>query len=149
MEQVELCDTVIIEHEKIGVDIQTKVISTEYDTLAERYNSIELGETNSTLENTIGGINHTASSASTKDDIRTMESDLKNAIVQQANTLTGVNGGYVITHRDIGSSPIIHVYQYYILFVGLYLYSLFLPSNLPFQIFFLPQKNLYTLNMFL
>lgn len=105
LEQVELCDTVIIEHEKIGVDIQTKVISTEYDTLAERYNSIELGETNSTLENTIGGINHTASSASTKDDVRTMESDLKNAITQQVKTLTGVNGGYVITHRDVNGKP--------------------------------------------
>ena len=49
LEQVGLCDTVTIIFEKFGISAKSKVIKTVYDCLLERYNEIEIGESNYSL----------------------------------------------------------------------------------------------------
>ena len=56
LERVALCDTVTVKFEKLGISATAKVIETRYNTLAERYDSIELGDAKSTLAQTINGI---------------------------------------------------------------------------------------------
>lgn len=56
LERVALCDTVTVKFEKLGISATAKVIETRYNTLTERYDSIELGDAKSTLAQTINGI---------------------------------------------------------------------------------------------
>lgn len=49
LQRVKLCDTVNIYYAKMGVNVTAKVIKVVYDSLRERYTSIELGEPQTTL----------------------------------------------------------------------------------------------------
>ena len=49
LQRVYLCDTVHIYYEKLGVNAKAKCIKVVYDTLNERYISVELGEPQTTL----------------------------------------------------------------------------------------------------
>ena len=53
LERVNLCDTVTIRHSLLGVSVSAMVIETVYDTLAERYKSISLGQSKSSMITTI------------------------------------------------------------------------------------------------
>ena len=44
LEHVELCDTVHVEFPRLGVSASAKVVKADYNFLAERYNSVTLGE---------------------------------------------------------------------------------------------------------
>lgn len=50
LERVSLCDTVKIQHPDIGLDTSLKVIKTTYNTISEKYDSIELGTVKETLD---------------------------------------------------------------------------------------------------
>jgi phage minor structural protein len=52
-EQVNLCDTVTVIFDRLGVDAAAEVISVEYDVLMDRYNKIELGSYKNRLSDTI------------------------------------------------------------------------------------------------
>lgn len=56
LERVQLCDTVTVQFEKLGISATAKVIKTVYNTLTERYDELELGDAKSTLARTINGI---------------------------------------------------------------------------------------------
>lgn len=43
LEKVELCDTVTVDYEPLGISLKTKVVKTVYNVLLDRYDSIELG----------------------------------------------------------------------------------------------------------
>lgn len=49
LEEANLCDTVPFRFEKLGIDTTAKIIATVYDVLNDRYKSLELGETRTTL----------------------------------------------------------------------------------------------------
>jgi len=53
LENVLLCDTVTVIFEKLGISEKAKVVRTEYDCLAERYKSVEIGTIRSSLAVTI------------------------------------------------------------------------------------------------
>lgn len=50
LERVSLCDTVKVQHPDIGLDTSLKVIKTTYNSISEKYNSIELGTVKDTLD---------------------------------------------------------------------------------------------------
>lgn len=52
-EQINLCDTVTVIFEKLGIEATAKVISVEWDVLGERYTSIELGSYKTAITDTI------------------------------------------------------------------------------------------------
>ena len=56
LERVNLCDTVTIRHSLLGVSVSAMVIETVYDTLAERYVSISLGQSKSSMITTISEV---------------------------------------------------------------------------------------------
>lgn len=53
LQDVNLCDTVTVLFEELGVSTTAKVITTEFDVLNERYNSLEVGDPKSDLSSTI------------------------------------------------------------------------------------------------
>jgi hypothetical protein len=89
LETVGLCDYVHIYFEKLGVSATAKVVRTEYDTLLDRYNKIELGDAKSTFGDTI--IN---AIQSTSDD-KVSFTELDNAVQRATSLITGNSGGYV------------------------------------------------------
>ena len=100
LERVNLCDTVTIIFEKLGIEAKAKVISTEYDVLRERYTKIEVGDAKSTLATTIVNIDST-----TNTKIQTATSYLQKAIVHATDMITGGLGGYVYLKPNADGYP--------------------------------------------
>ena len=98
LERVKLCDTVTVRFPKLGVDATAKVVKTVYDSLKEKYNSVELGDAKSNLADTING--QQAAIEELKTSIQQGESKaaeaLKKAILNATNLITGHSGGYVV-----------------------------------------------------
>ena len=57
LQTVKLCDRIIVEFEKLGISTTAKIVKTEYDVLAERYKSIEIGSVKTSLAQTISDTN--------------------------------------------------------------------------------------------
>ena len=100
LERVNLCDTVTIIFEKLGIEAKAKVISTEYDVLRERYTKIEVGDAKSTLATTIVNIDSTTNSK-----IQSATSFLQKAIVHATDMITGGLGGYVYLKPNADGYP--------------------------------------------
>lgn len=98
LERVKLCDTVKVHFSQLGVNASAKVIKTVYDSLAEKYDSVELGDAKSTLADTINAQNNAIEQI--KDSIRKRQAsaseELKKAILNATNLITGHSGGYVV-----------------------------------------------------
>lgn len=104
IERVGLCDTVTVVFEKLGITAEAKVIKTVYDSLLERYDSIEVGNVRRT---NLTKIINTAVS-STKDLIRNgvvSPSMLAAAINNATQLITGGLGGYVVTRMNANGQP--------------------------------------------
>lgn len=101
LERVSLCDTVTIRHSVLGITAKAKVITTVYDTLAEKYVSISLGSAKANLLNNVSAAEAAAEDASAKVDRFPvlMNSAIKNA----TGLITGQTGGYVVIHTDSDS----------------------------------------------
>ena len=113
LERVNLCDTVTVEFEKLGVSVSAKVVKTVYNVLLDRYDSVELGEVKGTLGKTIQqGVDNV------KKDISSLENELKGemskftteAMVEQAldeatAKITGGLGGYITFRYNADGYP--------------------------------------------
>ena len=96
LERVSLCDTVTIRHSFLGISAKAKVITTVYDTLAEKYVSITLGSAKANLLNTVSSTEAAVEEVVTQVDRfpTLMNSAIKNA----TGLITGQTGGYVVIH---------------------------------------------------
>ena len=98
LQAVQLCDTVTVEYEKLGVKATAKVIKTIYNVLKEKYDSIEIGEARTSLADTV---------AAQKKQLAEVASPgfLDAAIANATGWITGVNGGYVVMHKNAEGQP--------------------------------------------
>ena len=103
LERVCLCDRVTIRHAILGVTATAKVISTVYNTLAEKYVSITLGSAKSTLLNTISENKSAIDSATNK--VNRLPSLMTHAIDNASKLITGQSGGYVVLNGDENGQP--------------------------------------------
>ncbi len=98
LERVSLCDRVTIKHTELGVKATAKVVTTEYDTLAEKYISITLGSVKNSLLNTVAEAQSAANNAQEKVD--RLPSLMNTAIQNATQLITGQRGGYVVMHTE-------------------------------------------------
>lgn len=98
LERVTLCDTVHVYFENLGIDTTAKIVTTVYDTLLDRYESLKIGSVRTTLADTITEVRKEVQEAPTL-------STMQDAINRATNLLTGVNGGYVVLNRDANGEP--------------------------------------------
>ena len=87
-QSIRLCDYVTVKFEKLGVSASAKVIMTDYDVINERYISVSIGDSRTSLADTIVGM------ASTLQDVPTT-TEMAQAINVMTEAITGANGGAV------------------------------------------------------
>ena len=98
LERVSLCDTVTIRHSLLGVSVSAMVIETVYDTLAERYKSISLGQSKSSMINTISEVQSSVDKV--ESTVGRFPKLLQAAIGKATGLITGQSGGYVVIHTS-------------------------------------------------
>ena len=96
LERVNLCDTVTIRHSALGVSVSAMVIETVYDTLAERYTSISLGQSKSSMITTISEVQSSVDKV--ESTVGRFPKLLQAAIGKATGLITGQSGGYVVIH---------------------------------------------------
>lgn len=100
LQRVKLCDTVSVIYEALGVNsVQKKVISIKWNVLLDRYDEIELGDTQTTLSDVITQITEQMT-----EDLPST-SMMANAIANATNKITGNVGGYVVLHTNADGEP--------------------------------------------
>lgn len=99
-ERVDLCDTVHIYFETLGVNATAKCIEAAWDVLKERYTKCIFGTAKNSIANTINGFIESANSSMDylHNEIGKTYSDLETAITVATEAITGNSGGYVVLH---------------------------------------------------
>lgn len=93
-DRVDLCDTVSVYYDALGVSASAKCIRTRWDVLLERYTEVELGTARNSIASTIARIEDDAVDKATAKANRSAQ-----AIAQTvAQAITGNAGGYVVMH---------------------------------------------------
>lgn len=103
LERVNLCDTVNVYFPKLDITATSKVVKTEYDVLNERYNSIELGDSRSTLASSIK--QDIASETVTATANLPRKSEMQQAINKATQLITGGLGGHVVFTLNADGEP--------------------------------------------
>lgn len=100
LESVSLCDTIKVIHTLMGVSIKLKVIKTVYDSIAERYISLELGSVRSDFSDVIKQIqkdtNKALKKASEIPDTSALEERFQAELGEMTKAITGASGGHVV-----------------------------------------------------
>ena len=95
-ERVDLCDTVHIIVEGLGINASIKCIKTTWDVLEERYTSTTFGEAQTNIADTIA-------QAEKKIEEKPSVSFMNEAINHATELITGNLGGYVVFHDSDGN----------------------------------------------
>ena len=94
-ERVDLCDTVHIYFEPLGLTATAKCIETVWDVLGERYTSTTFGDPKTNIADTIVATQKAI-------DEKPSETSMSQAIKQATELITGNLGGYVVLHDSNG-----------------------------------------------
>ena len=96
LQRVDLCDTVTVIHEGLGVSAKAKVVKTVYDVLNEKYKEIELGSTQTSLSEAI--------TETILEEVPTFDF-MQEAIRNGTALITGGLGGYVVLKLNANGKP--------------------------------------------
>ena len=97
--ELNLCDTVTVKFEKLGVSTKAKIIRTDYDVMNERYISLDIGDSRTSMADTIIGISEMAESAPST-------SEMRQAISTTTAAIIGAKGGAVrLLDTDLDGVP--------------------------------------------
>lgn len=102
LQNVNLCDTIKVQFEKLGINTTAKIVKTVYNVLSEKYNSIEVGSLRSNLASTITNIEKNgmqAIEASGKRIFAEANSEAQDIINNATAWLTSADG-YVVAIKD-------------------------------------------------
>lgn len=94
-DRVDLCDTVHIYFEPLGITASAKCVKTEWDVVNERYTKTTFGDARTNIADTIAKNTKEVSEAPSK-------SFMAEAITRATELITGNLGGYVILHDSNG-----------------------------------------------
>ena len=103
LERVTLCDTVHVIHPDLDINVTAKVIKTTWDVLADKYDSIELGEARSSFADTILDGTKDALSTTLRQYAKT--SAMTEAIDHATQLITGGLGGHIVFMYDADGLP--------------------------------------------
>lgn len=106
MQSVNLCDTVKVQFEALGVDTTAKVVETVFDVLADRYESVQIGSLKSTLAGII--TDYEASMAQTISEtgerVFAQTGTEVKELVDNATAWLTSSGGFVIAVKNTDGS---------------------------------------------
>lgn len=98
LEKCDLCDTVTVQFERLGVDAKAEIVKITTDVLLERYQSVEIGSIRANIADTIAGQQQEIQK-------RPTTSAMQQAVNNATNWITGTNGGYVVFRRNAEGQP--------------------------------------------
>lgn len=98
LQSVNLCDSVTVIFERLGISTTAKIVKTVYDVLAERYESVEIGDTRPSLAQVITDTNNAIAAAFSQ-----VKNEAKDIINNATAWLTGSNGYVVAVKNDDGT----------------------------------------------
>ena len=100
LEDVELGDTVAVEFSELGVASTSRAVTTVYDPLNGKFDSVTLGSSRTTIADTI---------ATQENSVHTLQTTVAAPIVSAVNRLTdrivGNLGGYIVTRYNADGVP--------------------------------------------
>lgn len=94
-ERVDLCDTVHIYFEALGITATAKCVATTWDVLEERYTACTFGETRANIADTIAKTSKELAQTPSR-------SFMSESIMRATELITGNLGGYVVLHDSNG-----------------------------------------------
>lgn len=90
-EDINLCDTVTVRFDELGIYAKAKVIKTEYNVIADRYNEISIGDARATFADTVNNI---------KDNQEQQKKDFMSSLIttleKQKDLMSGGLGGNIV-----------------------------------------------------
>lgn len=95
LERVELCDTVTVIFERLGVNATAQVTSTVYNVLIDAYDSVTIGNVRKNVAMTIAA---QAEEIAKGPDLTALQA----AVIEATELITGNQGGYVVIHSSTG-----------------------------------------------
>lgn len=106
VEQVELCDIVTVRFPTVGIEVEAEVISTDYNVLLDRYDSVEIGDARATLDRTLAQAAMSPTKEEVKAGMRTAADYINNThgTFEWIDNGDGTNGGFTIYEADDTSS---------------------------------------------
>ena len=100
LERVQMGDTVTVIYDRLGVNVKMRVVKTDYNVLAERYNSIEVGDASTNLAKAVAETDRNLEN--TADEIT---SEYKKAVAHATKMIQGGLGGHVVFNTDAQGHP--------------------------------------------
>lgn len=98
LETVQLCDTVTVQFEELGVHTVAKVSEYEFDVLKERYTELSIGDKR-------GSIADTVTEQQTQLEESPTRVQIQRAVEEATAWITGSKGGYVCFTRNDDGTP--------------------------------------------
>ena len=107
LETVSLGDTVYVDYPTLGVSAKARVIEYEWDSLRERYNSVEIGDAKARLSTTIAEIESKSDSyySDLFDQAANNKTFLQSAIEHASELLKGAYGGHIVIGTNADGQP--------------------------------------------
>ena len=98
LEKCDLCDTVTVQYEQAGIDVEAEIVSIQTDVLLERYEKMQVGSIRANIAQTIADQQAQISQIGSSSMIQA-------AIQNSTNWITGGRGGYVIFQLNANGQP--------------------------------------------
>lgn len=107
LETVSLGDTVYVDYPILGVSAKARVIEYEWDSLRERYNSVEIGDAKARLSTTIADIESKSDTYYSElfNQAVNNKTFLQSAIEHASELLKGAYGGHIVIGTNADGQP--------------------------------------------
>lgn len=107
LEKVSLGDTVYVDYPTLGVSAKARVIEYEWDSLRERYNSVEIGDAKARLSTTIADIESKSDTYYSElfNQAVNNKTFLQSAIEHASELLKGAYGGHIVIGTNADGQP--------------------------------------------
>lgn len=102
MENVALCDTVTVRIDKLQIEAIAKIVKAKYDSLKERYDTMEIGSVRTNLTKQLTATQQEVTENIKKNQTRAeqIKKQIEQTIVDVTAAITGNSGGYVVLYPE-------------------------------------------------
>lgn len=102
MENVALCDTVTVRIDKLQIEATAKIVKAKYDSLKERYDTMEIGGVRTNLTKQLTATQQEVTESIKKNQTRAeqIKKQIEQTIVDVTAAITGNSGGYVVLYPE-------------------------------------------------
>lgn len=102
MERVALCDTVTVRIDKLQIEATAKIVKAKYDSLKERYDTMEIGSVRTNLTKQLTATQQEITESIKRNQTRAeqIKKQIEQTIVDVTAAITGNSGGYVVLYPE-------------------------------------------------